>query len=444
MCGLFGIINRHKRQLDKRAFITLGCVNDTRGGDACGIMIDGQVDRGTAKDETYFQDWYFKSKLLYDTEKCYVALGHCRKASVGGTAADKAQPVTIYDENGKMLFCMIHNGTIYNYKDLAEKYIPGIDIEGLSDSQVMAQIFFKAGYDALGEYNGGGAFVIQDYRTNETFLFKGESLGSVNAVKTEVERPLYFVATGKSIIFSSIFSVLQGLYWGFDVMNVPSNVLLKSDGYTLYSVKVYDRTKCYGCRKYAYGTATTSPMYADCGYYGSLYSAPSSEVSVGSTDGLYFNTTNKDVLHGIVYISEHGFISKYKTSYNTAFYFWKGLLLCGEKAYEAVRKYFATPGVTAEQTLELARRLSCNPVCINKRWYTYDAEGKKVFANDSWEFPLCDVEMQFSNKGKLLGVFETGLACDEVPVSLTEPIINKMVTYVQSLQRDDTNVGGSK
>ena len=42
MCGIFGVVNRHKRQLDKRAFITLGCANDARGGDACGVMIDGK------------------------------------------------------------------------------------------------------------------------------------------------------------------------------------------------------------------------------------------------------------------------------------------------------------------------------------------------------------------------------------------------------------------
>ena len=109
MCGIFGVVNRHKRQLDKRAFITLGCANDARGGDACGVMIDGKVDRGTEKDDVYFQNWYPKSKVLKDTEKCYVALGHCRKASVGGVAADKAQPVTISDENGNLLFCLIHN-----------------------------------------------------------------------------------------------------------------------------------------------------------------------------------------------------------------------------------------------------------------------------------------------------------------------------------------------
>lgn len=45
MCGLFAIINHYKRQLDKRAFITLGCANDARGGDACGIMIDRKIEK---------------------------------------------------------------------------------------------------------------------------------------------------------------------------------------------------------------------------------------------------------------------------------------------------------------------------------------------------------------------------------------------------------------
>ena len=43
---------------------------------------------------------------------------------------------------------LLHNGTIFNYEDLAKKYIPDIDIKGMTDSQVMEQIFYYKGYDA--------------------------------------------------------------------------------------------------------------------------------------------------------------------------------------------------------------------------------------------------------------------------------------------------------
>jgi hypothetical protein len=57
-----------------------------------------------------------------------VALGHCRKASVGKVSIETAQPVVIENENGDVDYVLIHNGTIYNYRELAQKYIPDMNI----------------------------------------------------------------------------------------------------------------------------------------------------------------------------------------------------------------------------------------------------------------------------------------------------------------------------
>ena len=432
MCGIFGIINHHKRQLDKRAFITLGCANDSRGGDACGVMIDRKVEKGTEKDDQYFQCWYPKSEVLKATEKCYVALGHCRKASVGGVSAEKAQPVTIHDEDGKLLFCLIHNGTIYNYKELAHKYIPDIKIDGLTDSQVMAQIFFHKGYDVLAEYNGGGAFVIQDYRTNKTLMFRGESLGSLSTIaKVEAERPLYFVKTGKSVIFSSIYAVLQGLYWGFDAYDVPSNVLLECDGLTLYKVKEYDRSKCYSCKRYNTTVTNVGHTSYDSNYGGySGYSAYA-KVDFNVTEGLYTNSKSGDLLHGIVFVSNYGYISPYSTGFNHPYYFWKGIMLSGENAYNAIRDLHASKA-SDKIIMNVAKRCSCNPVLVNKRFCTYNESYKRIFFTEEYIFPLTDIAIFCDEHGRLLVTYNEDVIENFIPASISKEHVNKIVDYVKN------------
>ena len=433
MCGLFGIINHHKRLLDKRAFITLGCANDSRGGDACGIMIDRKVDKGTEKEDQYFQCWYSKSEILKSTEKCYVAFGHCRKASVGGVTADKAQPVTIEDGEGNILFCLIHNGTIYNYKELATKYIPDVKIDGLSDSQVMARIFYYKGYDVLAEYEGGGAFVIHDYRNNKTLLFKGESLGSLNAKTTEVERPLYFVQTGKSVIFSSIFSVLQGLYWGFTVYNVPSNTLLECDGKTLYEVKQYDRTKCYHCKRYTPPTKIPTVIRDsdDDYWFGHVGKTVSPLVDFDTVTGTYLNAATGEDLHGVLYISNYGYISKYSSGYNKPYYFWYGIMLSGEKVYNKLRDLAASK-LPGNQLLQIAKRLSCNPTYTNKRYYEYDSNNRRIAFADNYIFPLTGIEIICNKHGKVIVAYENNQIEKFVPAEVSDETINKVVNYVKN------------
>lgn len=246
MCGIFGIINTQHRQFDKRAFFTLGINNDSRGGDACGVFIDGKVDYGTSDASKFFINFYDKSKLIEETNKCKIALGHCRKASVGGVSPEKAQPCVIYNENGKVDFVVTHNGTIKNYEDLAKKYIPDININGLTDSQVITLIFYHKGFDMLTEYIGTAAFVAVDYRPNtpKVYLFHGKSLATKYVEKTTEERPLYLISNKNTTVYSSIPDYLYGLFYQDQVMELKHNKLVsinhKGD---LYVVAEYDRSK---------------------------------------------------------------------------------------------------------------------------------------------------------------------------------------------------------
>ena len=244
MCGLFGIISKEKVTVDKRVLATLGFMNDVRGGDACGLFIDGQVEYGTEGDDVKFFNFFKKSELFKNANKASVVLGHCRKASVGGKSADKAQPIVI-KEDDEIKFVLLHNGTIKNYAELAKKYIPDEDITGLSDTQVMAKIFYLAGFDCLGEYNGGAVFVIADYReeTPQIYLWRGSSKDYKYSKEPTYERPLFVVKFNNRLAFSSIGEGLECLYPDLEVQTIQPNTLVSFDG-RLHIVRKFDRSEC--------------------------------------------------------------------------------------------------------------------------------------------------------------------------------------------------------
>jgi hypothetical protein len=254
MCGLFGIINRKKRAFDYSTFSVLGVNNDSRGGDSCGIFIDGEYEYGV-RDNKLFQDFFTESKILKNKKESTIAVGHCRKASVGAINERTAQPVVLKDKSGRIRFVVLHNGTIYNYKELAQKYIPNIKIDDMTDSQVMARIFYYKGYDVLSEYNGGSVFVIIDYRVDspKCLFFKGISKRTEYSVKPEEERPLYmtFDDSEDEIVFSSIGKYLDALRRGQKVYTIDGNHLMSytaEDG--LVDLGVYSRDKAIQTKPY--------------------------------------------------------------------------------------------------------------------------------------------------------------------------------------------------
>lgn len=245
MCGLFGIISKEKVTVDKRVLATLGFMNDVRGGDACGLFIDGQVEYGTEGDDVKFFNFFKKSELFKSSNKASIVLGHCRKASVGGKSADKAQPIVI-KEDGEIKFVLLHNGTIKNYTELAKKYIPDENITGLSDTQVMAKIFYLAGFDCLGEYNGGAVFVIADYRgeSPKVYLWRGCSKDYKYSKEPTYERPLFIVKFNNRLAFSSIGEGLECLYPDLEVQTIQPNTLVSFENGKLHIERKFDRSEC--------------------------------------------------------------------------------------------------------------------------------------------------------------------------------------------------------
>lgn len=235
MCGLAGIISNKPTSFNITQFEMLGMLNDERGGDSCGIFIDGSVKYGLNED-SYFRD--YTNKLEYP-ESFQIAMLHCRAtSSMNNTSLYQAQPVCIYNQQGKLEYMLMHNGTIYNSHILAKTYIPKIDVNNMSDSQIMAHIFYHKGYDCLNEYLGTATFVIIDYRSSnpEILFFKGDS--EFNPINKKEERPLYCIFYEDKFYFSSMTYPLKLISRDSSIYIIPVGKLCKLTNDYKFQVKL--------------------------------------------------------------------------------------------------------------------------------------------------------------------------------------------------------------
>lgn len=263
MCGIFGNVGKVR---DAYRFHILGLYNDTRGGDSCGVLIKKKksptaVHYGHDKTKLYKKFLESKEAKAIDFTWDDFALGHCRKASVGAIGLQQAQPVTITDDNGEIVFAMIHNGTLLNYKELANKYeVPFLASE--TDSQIFAKIVYKVGYHVLSEYNGAGAFVFYEHNNGDSLIkvFKGASRDYKNGHDKTlvVERPLFFMNDKGGFWFSSIEESLQCINkHNVEVYSLKQNTLfILKDGNVIDSIE-YSRANNYQTEFEVYTNART-------------------------------------------------------------------------------------------------------------------------------------------------------------------------------------------
>lgn len=415
MCGIFGHVSIKAKSFNKRAFCTMGVRNDSRGGDSCGIFIDGKVEYGVDK-RKLFIDFFRDSQLLENTKECKVALGHCRKASVGKVSVDTAQPVVLYNEQGEVDYVLIHNGTVYNYKELAAKYIPDVKIDGLTDSQVMARIFYYKGYDALNEYVGGAVFVIHDYRINRTLAFKGKSKKYTTSKDAEEERPLFYCWHNGRFCFSSIFETLYAFYYDEVVYTLPANklVVIKTDRLKL--VKEYPRTEVLQTKPAVVTTYPVYPRYPDLyddddwgEFYGchkhhnSNYDPLEHKSFLLRYDGLSY-TDDKDVpLHGILQVSSYGYVyphKKKKENWLQEVAFFCGKMLKHPKAFQLINdRYQKANKVFTKEISTLINMMDFNPFTEDLNQYYWFDEETLMIPQGEWKVPMGSFSWKFDENG---------------------------------------------
>lgn len=337
MCGIFAIINQEEQPFDYQSFCTLGCANDRRGGDSCGVFIDGKVEYGIGQ-KADFEVFFWTSELLNTTETARIALGHDRKASVGGISLEKAHPIIIEEDvpvaegeepRKEIKFVMIHNGTIYNYEELAKKYIPDIDIKGMSDSQVIARIMYYSGFNFLEEYNGGAAFVAVDYRGKEPeiVIWRGASKKYSTLNEIEEERPLFCNFDNNRLVISSVCSSVQIV--DGNCFEVPTNNLITYRNGRLVLIKKIDRSKSQQNKKIEYAPVTN--------YGGHHSTTPVAFVRTIESSNIYKGDDNK-LLDGYIRFTSFGkILNKYDgvtlTEKQHSIWFFQGIPLKEKRAY---------------------------------------------------------------------------------------------------------------
>lgn len=408
MCGIFGTISRKTKPFNKRAFCTMGVRNDSRGGDSCGIFIDGQSEYGIDKSKLFIN--FFRDSILLDTTtECRVALGHCRKASVGKVSLEAAQPVVLYNEEGKVDYVLIHNGTIYNYEDLAKKYIPDVDIKGLTDSQVMARIFYYKGYDALNEYIGGAVFVIHDYRIDRSFVFKGESKKTTYSKEATEERPLFYCWHNGRFVFSSIFETLYAFYYEETIYTLYPNKLAVIGKDKLKIVHEYPRTECTQDKPIISRTVYYGAAYDDdCWFEGDYYRKSDNRSEKISHDGFAYVGENKMPLHGVFLVSAYGYMfpnKKKKTNWLHEVGFFMGRMLKHPKAFEMLdKKYQEANKVVTKEIEVLLNILDFNPYSYDLYQYYWYDDYTLVVPQGEWKVPMADLSYVFNDNGEVLEV----------------------------------------
>lgn len=366
MCGLFGLVGKNSRLFDYSTFCTLGIANDSRGGDSCGIFIDGHTEYGIDKNK-YFSNFFYNSKFLNALNYCTIALGHCRKASIGSVNKSSAQPIVIKSESGNVDFVVLHNGTIFNYESLANKYIPDIDIKGLTDSQVMALIFYHKGYEVLGEYIGGAVFVIVDYRKSEILLFKGASKKDIYSKEESEERPLFYNIEDGELVFSSIGTYLIALRPYTSTNSLKPNCIYQFDGTDLVEYKKISRKNCKQKQDFI------STFQYNTEDYISVYNTLSDFVNTNTHSNFYLSNNKK--IHGRIITTVYGrIITDCSKVTGKEVYFWNGVALKNKFYFKllSILKNKTNLSFTEfdSKFMNLIRYLSIDGVYnINDIWY---------------------------------------------------------------------------
>ncbi len=119
-----------------------------------------------------------------------VTLGH-RRLSIIDLTQKGHQPMI--RDNGNLV--IVHNGEIYNYKELRKKLEDkGYVFKSSTDTEVILYSYKEWGYDCVKKFNGMWAFVIYDKRKNILFLSRD---------RFGIKPLYYFIKDNRDMIFAS-------------------------------------------------------------------------------------------------------------------------------------------------------------------------------------------------------------------------------------------------
>jgi len=198
----------------------LGAYNQERGGDGCGMLLNGQVYKGwrsyqePKKDTQLFKDFISDPEIKALKYEGGVIIIHSRKGTIGGNSKNECHPFEL--KNGadpRLNMTIVHNGTISNMYKLCQKYdVPFEDWK--VDSHGLAMIMAKSGLEVLKDYEGYAALVWNlEGEPNSLFIYHGLYCEyTTDTIEDSLEeRPMYVLETPEGMYFSSMENSLDAI-----------------------------------------------------------------------------------------------------------------------------------------------------------------------------------------------------------------------------------------
>ncbi len=168
MCGIAGTINKNEKH-DDFNFNKIKRMMFSRGPDQQG-------------------------KFLKKTKNLYIQLYSSRLKIIDIENKESDQPFIF--ENIKLIF----NGEIYNYLEIRKELASlGHKFKTNSDTEVLAQSYFRWGIDCIKKFDGMWSFCIYDEKENKIILSR-DFFG---------EKPLFYYFNEKNLIFGSEINYLK-------------------------------------------------------------------------------------------------------------------------------------------------------------------------------------------------------------------------------------------
>jgi asparagine synthase (glutamine-hydrolysing) len=166
MCGIFGEFAYNNRLTEEPLFHRLNNLNRLRGPDSDGYWTDGEFCR----------------------------LGF-RRLAILDLSPMGNQPMISFDGRWAMVF----NGEVYNYREIAKRLLPGIQLKGHSDSEVIINAFAQFGVKKTAAMLDG-MFAIALYDTREKELHLIRDFAGI--------KPLFYGIKNGRVIFGSQYNQL--------------------------------------------------------------------------------------------------------------------------------------------------------------------------------------------------------------------------------------------
>lgn len=361
-CGIWGFSlkpgGNKKASLQK--FKILGLYNKSRGRDASGVFVNGDIIKGIGL-VSEFDDFIEKNIIPTPKDNC-VMLGHARQGSVGyKKTIDEAHPFLI---NNNLVFT--HNGTIRNIEELCNKYRKDKDAFTV-DSQALGVIIDEDGYAVLDEYKGAAALAFTRINEpNTLYLYHGASR-DFSEGKLSEERPLFFMENKDGIFYSSMEESLKAIMDSDsdEVNQLEHNNIFKIENgkFILDQTRYVDRENAnvyvYEKPVHVGKSRATSMTSSGNGDFGANFTGNRSEVAVtdlvrcetlpirlvkseDKSGFIYYHYSRfweapRKLMHGPAYIKKGGWLGKSSDNISKLEFFWRGILIKDKNSYESIK-----------------------------------------------------------------------------------------------------------